>query len=96
MAFFSWDGNIPVDSDWFIQVARMGEITRLISFRRMLEIPSWPELDLDFRLLIILFTVSGFVGVKVRRDIILSFKYWVYVWLCGFVMEFASLGPMLL
>ena len=66
---------MPVKIDWFMHRVRIGAIECFISFRIMLDIPSWPELDLDLRLPMIFRTSSVETGVKLRRDVICSFKY---------------------
>ena len=67
-------GKIPVKSDWFIIHVSTEVISGLICFNNLLDTPSCPKLDLDFRLEIILPTKSLFTVEKVKLDKIVCFK----------------------
>ena len=67
LAIFRELGNIPVQSDWLMMQVNITIILLEIDFSCILESPSWPELDFDLSLFIIL-VVNSVVTVLNEKD----------------------------
>ena len=69
LAIFKEFGKIPVIIDWFIVVARTGAMISAMCLSRILDIPSWPKLDLVLSLRINFSTNSESTVLKVNIEV---------------------------
>ena len=93
-ATLSLSGNIPVDNDWLIIRLRTELISNDIDLSKMVDMLSWPELDLGFSLLMIFNTRSDETVLNSKEKVILSVRKFVYALLGGVGISLARFGPM--